>query len=158
MKKTKRVVVAAALLLLSGCALNVDRFGTAEGGYLADPASYTAAVDWTKAETVTVKLSDFAFTPKTIEFKEGTAYRLRLENTSDKTHYFAADEFFKAIAVAKLVTAKGEETNPYVKLIAVPEGETKELDFVAVERGEFDFLCTAPLHAVFGMRGTIHIS
>lgn len=157
MNKTKLAAFAAALLLVSGCALNLDRFGTAEEGYVADPASHTAAVDWTKAETATIKLSDFAFTPNALDFKKGTAYRLRLENTSDKTHYFAAEDFFKAIAVAKLVTAQGEETNPYVKLIAVPEGETKELDFVAVNGGAFDLLCTAPLHAILGMRGTIRI-
>jgi Cupredoxin-like domain len=46
-------------------------------------------------QTITVTLTNYAFTPKVIHLHHGVAYQLRLTNTSDKGHDFEAYELFE---------------------------------------------------------------
>src|SRR6266849_9020303 len=63
---------------------------------LAAPA---AAADWSQARPVTVVASEYQFLPKTLTFKRGVAYRLRVENHGKEMHEFTAPEFFKSVAL-----------------------------------------------------------
>jgi hypothetical protein len=47
-------------------------------------------------ETITVRLSSFAFDPEQIRLKAGVPIRLRLVNESDGGHNFSAPTFFAA--------------------------------------------------------------
>ena len=51
-----------------------------------------------KARSVTVRLSDFAFTPDHLAFEAGTPVRLILVNAGSGTHDFAAPRFFATVA------------------------------------------------------------
>lgn len=158
MTRVNRIaIVAAAIVGLAGCAAGEDLFGAPEAGYVEDMAAQVAAADWSKAETTTVTLSEYDFTPATLTFRRGVPYRLRMENRGDVTHFFVSEGFFKAIATQRLKTPKGEIDMPYLKSIAVAPGTEKELFFVPVEKGEYDLECTAPLHSLFGMVGTIQV-
>ena len=157
MKRVNIIAIAAVLLGLAGCAGGEDVFGEPGAGYVEDMAARVAAADWPAAETITVALAEYEFTPATLSFRPGVAYRLRLENRGDSTHFFASEGFFKAIAAQRLKTSQGEIDMPYLRSIAVPPGATKELFFVPVKQGEYELECTAPLHGLFGMVGSIQV-
>src|SRR5215471_2185423 len=57
---------------------------------LVSPA---AAVDWSQAEPVIVTAKEYAFGPNHLTFKNGVAYRLRIENSGSEMHEFAAPDF-----------------------------------------------------------------
>ena len=156
-KFIRRVLLAAAVLALGGCARAVDVFGEPGAGYVADAAALTASADWSNAETVTVSLSEFAFTPASLTFRTGVPYRVVFQNTGGQTHVFVSDGFFKAIAAHSLRSAGGEVANPYLVTIAVAPGTTKELLFIAVNPGVYDLVCTLFLHQTAGMTGSISI-
>ncbi len=150
-------IFVALALALGGCAAGDDGFATSPAGYVQDAGPRVAAADWAAAETVEIVLSEYEFEPADLTFRAGTPYRLRLRNTGDATHYFAAADFFKAIAAQRLTRPGDAVETPLLTSIAVPPGASKTLSFVPVERGAYDVECTAPLHAVFGMVGTATI-
>ena len=142
---------------LSACAPKTDEFASQGEGYPALSAAGTAAVDWSAAETVEIELSAYEFTPADLNFQAATPYRLVLTNAGEGSHNFVSEGFFKAIVAYELRTPEGTVTNPYVTRIVVPPGTTKELRFIATERGSYDFECTVLLHSLFGMTGTIDV-
>jgi len=151
----RRVLVAAALLALGGCAGGDVVFKEHRAGYVPDVAAKVATVDWAGAKPVDVTLSEFQFSPARLTFRTGVPYRLRLRNTGDRSHTFVSEDFFKAIAVGKFVTPEGEIVEPYVGKVALRPGAEKELLFVAVRPGTYHLACTIPLHEAFGMKGEI---
>lgn len=153
----RAVQVAAAVLVVAGCAAGDDVFGEPGAGYVTGAAERTAAAERAKAETVTVELSEFAFSPSTLTFRAGATYRLVIENTGDRAHFFVSDGFFKAIAAQVLRSAEGEVAGPYLEKIAVAPGKSKELLFVAVTPGRYALVCTVFLHETFGMSGEVRI-
>lgn len=153
----RRALVAVALLALGGCARSDVVFQEYRAGYVPDVAAKVATVDWAAAQSVDVTLSEFQFSPARLTFRAGVPYRLRLRNTGDRSHTFVSEDFFKAIAVGKLVTPDGEIVAPYVGAVALQPGAEKELLFVAVRPGAYGLACTIPLHESFGMEGEIVI-
>src|ERR1700709_1263188 len=51
-------------------------------------------------EAITISLTDYAFTPSSLELKAGTLYRLHFTNGGSKDHDFTAPEFFVASQIA----------------------------------------------------------
>jgi len=156
-KAALAVLAVLAVGGAGGCAGAQDVFGDPGAGYVGDARECVASADWPRAETPTVVLSEYAFSPGTLTFRAGTPYRLRIENGGDSTHFFVSDGFFKAIAPGRLITRSGETAQPALKSIALAPGEAKTLEFVPVRTGAYELECTAPLHAAFGMHGTILI-
>ena len=149
---------AALLALLGACAERADIVRDRPGpGFVRDIAAATEGVDWSKAETVTVTLSDFAFTPAALSFRPGTPYRLVLSNVSDHGHTFTSTGFFEAIAAEKLVGPSATTNRPHLVSVAVPPGVRIEVHFVPVREGEWGLECTVFLHELFGMEGRITI-
>jgi uncharacterized cupredoxin-like copper-binding protein len=95
--------------------------------------------------------------PSSLNFHEGHPYKLHLTNTGNQVHDFASKPFFQAIAAARLVTPGNTIPLPRLESIAVRPGEAKDLYFVAERPGTYPFKCTEPLHAMFGMTGTVRI-
>ncbi len=153
----KAALAALAVVGVGGCTGAQDVFGDAGAGYVGDARGRVASTEWSRAETLTVVLSEFAFSPATLTFRAGTPYRLRIENGGDSTHFFVSEGFFKAIAPGRFITRSGETAQPYLKSIALAPGEAKDLEFVPVRTGAYALECTAPFHSVFGMHGTILI-
>jgi uncharacterized cupredoxin-like copper-binding protein len=145
------------VLLLAGCATGAkDSLSDSKEGYVSNKS--VAAADWTQAETVTVTITDFEFQPAQLSFESGHAYRLHLENKGKSTHFFAAEGFFKAIVSEKLIENGVPVDHPLPKAIVLAPGETKELLFLAVQKGTYGLKCTAPFHEAMGMSGKIVIS
>jgi uncharacterized cupredoxin-like copper-binding protein len=152
-----RLLAAALLAVVAGCAggdVVLDKPGA---GYVPDVTARVTSVDWSRAETIAVTLSEFQFSPARLTFQMNVPYRLRLRNAGARDHTFVSAGFFKAIAAGKLVSAEGEVTGPYLASIAVPPGAEKELFFVPVRTGTFGVACTVFLHESFGMKGKITV-
>lgn len=141
------------LFVLSACAAT-DIVASDTGGY-AD--QQVAGIDWAKAKTVDVELSEYDFTPDKLHFQLGQPYRLHLANDGWEVHDFASKPFFQAIAAAKLVESQKTISEPHLVSIGVAPGKAKDLYFVPVRTGTYSFECNEPLHATFGMTGVAQI-
>ena len=142
--------------LLAGCAQGgKNAMAGSELGYAS--SKETNGVDWSKAETVNVTVADFEFQPASLSFQSGGIYRLHLENKGKETHFFAAEDFFKAIAANSLEQSEGNLAYPLLREIALAPGESKDLTFIAVTKGTYDLHCSAPFHEGMGMKGMIAI-
>lgn len=113
-----------------------------------------AAADWSRAQTISLTLSDFHFTPDKLELRQGTPYRLHLVNASTSAHTFTSEPFFKAIAV-RVAPGTGAETAVLPEGIEVGPGGQKDLDFLALTPGSYNFECSKFLHPMLGMTGKI---
>ncbi|MCH7889495.1 MAG: cupredoxin domain-containing protein [Proteobacteria bacterium] len=153
----RAILIALGLSGMSACAPGEVLLGEPPQGYVEDAKARVAAAEWSKAETVTVALSEFRFTPQELEFRKGAPYRLRIENRGKLSHTFDAEGFFAAIAVQKVRSGGSETALPYVKRLVVASEEATDLYFVAVTPGTYDLECSVPLHDTFGMTGRIVI-
>ncbi|MBI5342697.1 MAG: hypothetical protein HZB63_05190 [Deltaproteobacteria bacterium] len=116
-----------------------------------------AAADWSRMETVTVNLSEYAFSPSPVVFKEGVPTKLVLRNAGKEHHYFVSEQFFRNVATRKVQSSDGEVKAPYFTAVEVYAGKTMEWFLVPMKKGTFDLLCTVKGHAEHGMKGTIEI-
>lgn len=108
----------------------------------------TAATDWSKAETVTVQLEDYRLIPERLVFRQGVAYRLRLENNGHEMHEFIAQEFLKAVEIGN-----PEVVGSYGAEIVLQPGAKRDLLFLAHWPGTYKLTCSD--HDWEGMVGEI---
>lgn len=120
-----------------------------------DASKALAAADWKQMETVTVTLSDYAFTPSSVELREGIPTKLVLKNQGSVAHYFVAEEFFGTIASRKVQSSDGEVKAPRFTAVEVYPGKTIEWFLIPLRKGSYGLLCTVKGHAERGMTGTI---
>jgi uncharacterized cupredoxin-like copper-binding protein len=153
----RKTLVFSILLLIAGCAAASDELADSPVGYVPDFADRVAAVEWSEAQVVTVSLTEYAFSPTRLSFTAGRPYRLILSNDGKVTHFFVSGGFFRAIAARGLETPKGVIATPHLEAIAIEPGSMKVLEFVPVKPGKYGLECTVPLHATFGMLGTVEV-
>jgi len=148
----RAIVLSTAIMSLAGCGHHHHSM------YVRDAAERVKAADWSKLETVTVTMTDFAFNPAKLVFRPGVPYKLVIENKGAQKHYFTAEGFFRAIAARKLQSnADGEIKAPYFSAIEVYPGRSLDLYFIAVKTGSYPLVCTIEGHAGMGMTGEIRI-
>ena len=138
----------AALLMAAATSL------AAEG---PDQANVLAGADWSKMETVTVKMTEYAFTPSMISLRLGVPTKLVLRNEGKEHHYFVSEKFFRTIATRKVQGSDGEVKAPAFTAVEVYAGKGLEWFLVPTEKGTFDVVCTVKGHADHGMKGTIEV-
>jgi plastocyanin len=105
------------------------------------------------AQTITpiaITLSDYAFTPGTLDLKAGTTYQLHFVNSGSKDHNFSAPEFFAASQVAPDDQAKLAEG-----LVALASGQSIDITVTPGQTGTFAVECTRFMHKMMGMHGNI---
>ena len=162
MKRGIPVLIAAlAMVALAGCSIKMDRedtYGIAGFGYLRNPESVVAAADWSRTQTAVLTFHHYRFEPEALSFQQGIPSLLRLQNEDNATCYFDSGEFFRAIAVQKLVSQVEVKTAPYYEEIIVKPGEVKELYFVPVNDGVYEFECASLAHSVLGNTGQITVT
>ena len=122
-----------------------------------DLAKALAGADWSKMETVTVTMTEYAFSPSPVVLKEGVPTRLVLKNTGKEAHYFVAEQFFKGIATRKIQGSDGEIKANYFTAVEVYPGKVLEWFLVPARKGDYDLLCTVKGHAEHGMKGKIEV-
>jgi uncharacterized cupredoxin-like copper-binding protein len=104
------------------------------------------------AETVSVELSSFKFTPSALRLQHGHAYRLHLVNASSGGHDFSAPAFFAASAIAP--EDRGKVAGGKVKLSG---GQAVDIMLTPQKAGTYPLTCTHFMHSGFGMKGQITV-
>ncbi len=100
---------------------------------------------------ITVRLSNFSFTPDHLVLHAGQPVTLHLLNESHGGHDFSAPTLFDASAFPAGTVA------PTGGVIEVPGGEAQDISFTPEKPGSYPFECTHFLHSVFGMTGTAEV-
>ena len=101
-------------------------------------------------ETITVRLSNFAFNPEHLRFKANAPVRLRLVSEGGR-HDFSAPAFFATSSYLSGSSAPPDGD------IEVRSDETVEIAMVPQKPGKYPLKCTHFLHSLFGMHGTIDV-
>ena len=98
---------------------------------------------------VTVQLSNFSFTPNSIQLRAGAPTTLHLQNSAHGGHNFSAPKFFAAARIDPKSAA-------FVRngAVEVPGGGAVNVTLVPAA-GNYRLKCTHTLHSTFGMKGTI---
>lgn len=108
-----------------------------------------AAPAQTAPGAATVALESFKFEPRQIELRASAPVVLRLENHSSGGHSFVAPAFFTAAQIDPRSTALISNGR-----VEVPAHQSVYLSLVPAA-GVYPVKCGHPLHAMFGMTGTI---
>ena len=99
----------------------------------------------------TVDLANFSFTPNTVVLQAGVPTVLRLRNLSGGGHSFAAPQLFAASKVQPESAALVQNGR-----VEVPGHSSVDVDIIPAA-GQYALRCSHPLHATFGMKGTIDV-
>jgi len=105
------------------------------------------------AQTVTpinISLTNYAFTPSTINLKAGTTYRMHFSNDGSKGHNFNAPEFFAGSQVARTDESKIDEGS-----VELDSGQAADITVTPSRAGTYSFDCTHFMHSMLGMHGKI---
>jgi plastocyanin len=124
---------------LSICCANAQSTG---------PTAKFIGIDWEKAEIVTVRMADYAFSPRRVTFHYGVPTRLRLVNTSADIHDFTAPNFFQTVDLRD-PTSMGSSG---VGIVVEPH-QQRDIDLIARRRGDFALICAD--HDWAGMTASI---
>ena len=155
-KRNNRSVAFAVMFVVAGCTIDAIPGNTPPPGYVADRWARVAAADWSQTESVNIALHDSYCQPEKLDFSHDKAYHLHFENRSGKAQFFRSEGFFKAIAIKKLRPRwRTANTSSLTRLDFAP-GEQKNLDFVAVKAGIYEFHCAALQHDVAVKQIIIH--
>jgi uncharacterized cupredoxin-like copper-binding protein len=106
-----------------------------------------AAVDWSGAQRVEVRMTEYRFIPSVLRFRHGTPYQLHLANVGKEGHDFTAPDFFAAVEV------KDRGALNAGKSIYLRPGEATDIYFLAPTSGLFAPRCAD--HDWAGMTATI---
>lgn len=153
--KTTGLAVLSLLALLAGCA---GSHATKPGAVTADErAAALAAVDWSRAENVTIELRDYGFHPRELTLKRGQAYRLRIHNTGGNTHYLNAPDFFASVAAHKVEVPNMAEVRAetFTQFEVMRRGGELEFEFVPLVAGRYRAHCHLEGHAERGVEGLL---
>jgi len=104
------------------------------------------------ATPISITLTDYAFTPSTLDLKAGVTYQMHFINSGSKDHNFDAPEFFAASQLAPDDQAKVEKG-----LVALNGGQSVDITVTPDHPGTFPVQCTHFMHKMMGMRGSITV-
>ena len=108
----------------------------------------TTSPDWSRAQTITVIATEYAFDPGRLTFRVGVPYRLHLENRGEELHEFTAPAFLKSVELGNPDALNADRT----EMILQP-GEQKNLYLVPRQPGRYPFSCAD--HDWAGMTGEV---
>jgi plastocyanin len=98
---------------------------------------------------VAVELSNFSFSPASVQLRAGVPATLQLHNASGGGHNFSAPGFFAAARLDPRSAALVRNGR-----VEVPADGTVKLALVPAA-GRYKLRCTHTLHSAFGMKGFI---
>lgn len=111
-------------------------------------ATETGNLDWSKAETITMRMEEFRFVPDHLRLHKGTPYRLHLVNAGEEMHEFTAPDFFRSVLLRDRTVL-----GPYGNQVVLQPHDEANVFFVAQQSGIFAPTCAD--HDWAGMKATI---
>ena len=102
------------------------------------------------ATQISITLTDYAFTPGTLDLKAGTAYQLHFVNSGSKDHNFSAPEFFAAAQIAA-----DNQTKLSKGIVELGSGKSVDITVTPGSAGTYAVECTHFMHKMMGMHGNI---
>jgi hypothetical protein len=108
-------------------------------GFVTNQAEVVAAADWKEAFIIEIQIRQNEFNPAIIRLFQGEPYILIVENRDQIPHILASTEFFKTTAIRKVLTEKEEISGANLIGLHLSPGEIKEIHFVPVLDGWYDF-------------------
>jgi len=102
------------------------------------------------ATPISISLTDYAFTPGTLDLKAGTTYQLHFVNAGSKDHNFSAPEFFAAAQIAAEDQAKLSKG-----IVELGGGKSVDITVTPGQAGAYPVECTHFMHKMMGMHGNI---
>ena len=122
---------------------------TFAAGFVAASALLVASAG---AQTsITVSLTNYAFTPGTLTLKAGETYRIHFSNDAGKGHDFTAREFFQSSTVAAADKGKLEDGEE----VELDGGQSADITLTPNRPGTYPVTCTHFMHSMMGMTGKI---
>jgi uncharacterized cupredoxin-like copper-binding protein len=103
-------------------------------------------------QVVSIELSSFKFTPDSLTFQHGRAYRLHLVNASGGGHDFTAPEFFASSVIAP--ANRSEVVGGKVRLAGK---QSVDVVLTPEKPGTYELHCSHFLHSGMGMKGQITV-
>ena len=157
---TRTVVFGPQGVDLNAVPLPAGVTGVGTDKYVSNPDDFASktAVNWQEMTTVRVDLTEMAFTPKNLTFEAGKPYKLEVRNSGEVKHEFAADSFFRSIALRKVEDGQAEIKLPFLSEVEVFAGKQADLYFVPLIPGTYEMLCEITGHREAGMEGTITVT
>ncbi len=104
------------------------------------------------ASPIAITLIDYAFSPGTLELKQGISYRIHFINNGSKSHNFTAPEFFANSQIAPEDMAKVKNGT-----VELDIGQSADTTVIPGRAGTYAFVCTHFMHKMMGMHGTIAV-
>ena len=102
------------------------------------------------AVSLNIALTNYAFTPSTLNLKAGVTYHIHFTNDGSKDHNFSAPEFFAASQIAPKANVKNG-------LVALDSGQSIDITVIPNHPGTFSVECTHFMHKMMGMHGNIDV-
>ena len=112
--------------------------------------AHSAAIDWSKAEQIEIRMVEYDFVPNQFRFRRDRPYQLHFVNAGKEGHDFTAAEFFASVQVRNPDVLRQNRTTLFLE-----PGERADLYFIAREVGVFAPRCAD--HDWTGMKATIVI-
>jgi uncharacterized cupredoxin-like copper-binding protein len=104
------------------------------------------------AAPIAITLTDYTFSPGTLDLKAGTVYQLHLVNNGSKGHNFSAPDFFAASQIASEDMAKVKNGT-----VELAKGQATDITVTPGRAGTYELVCTHFMHRTMGMHGEITV-
>jgi len=131
---------------------------------LAPGLAVAACTPSAEPAEITIVASDFAYTPSTLEVREGQPVNLRLQNDGSLEHDLSLAGLPIAEGSVAATPESGHDMSHLhtdgalsVHLSAQPR-QTAIVSFTPTEPGSYRFICTIPGHQEAGMIGTLMVT
>ncbi len=108
-------------------------------GFVPNQAEVVAAADWKEAFIIEIQIRQNEFQPAIIRILQGEPHILIVENRDQVPHILTSTEFFKTTAIRKVLTETEEISGANLIGLHLKPGEIKEIHFVPVLDGWYDF-------------------
>ena len=107
--------------------------------YLSDQQELIDAADWDAAKSFEIRIRQNEFRPAIIRLTQGEPYIMLIENRDDINHMLVAQDFFKTLAIRKILSQTLEISGVNLIGLHLHPGEIKEVHFIPARDGWFDF-------------------
>ncbi len=146
MRTSWRLPVALmAVVVLSACTArdvvkwDQDLKKVAFGECLGATLDSGAAVDWSTARNLPVRIRQDAYDPMVLFMRRDQPYIVTIANRDDSLHVFRARRFFQEATVASVMVGGQAIEDDCVVSVEIPPLQTAELRLVPNREGSYDF-------------------